>query len=74
MALVARFKCLSGFIMDVYDSPRIPKTDKTGYYITLQGIQEVEVWMAENSYTDKIKDQKDIDLFIQKGWIQSYAN
>jgi len=73
MAYVATFKCDSGFIMDVYDSPRIPKTESKGYYITLNGIKEVEIWMAENRYKDKIKEQKDIDLFIQKGWIKAYA-
>ena len=72
MAYVATFKCDCGFVMDLYDSPRIPKTNNKGHYITLNGIKEVEIWMAEQNYTDKIKEQKDIDFFISQGWIKSY--
>jgi hypothetical protein len=74
MAYVGTFKCDTGFVMDIYDTSRIPKTTNKGHYITLHGIKEVEIWMAEQGYTDKIKEQKDIDLFIKKGWIQSYEN
>ncbi len=75
MALVCRWKCPCGFEMDFYDTARVPKANKTGYYLTLLGLKEIEIYMAENGYIDKLgKDQKDIDLFIQKGWIKKYED
>ena len=63
------------FEMDFYDTARVPKANKTGYYLTLLGLKEIEIYMAENGYIDKLgKDQKDIDLFIQKGWIKKYED
>ena len=73
MAYVGTLKGLNNdFEMDIYDTNRVPKQNKSGYYITPQGILEVEVWKAENGVKDKIKDKEHIDLFISKGWIKKY--
>lgn len=74
MAYIATFQCVTGFVMDIYDSPRVPKTANPGYYVTISGIKEIEIWMAENRYKDKISKQDDIDFFIKQGWIRKYVN
>lgn len=74
MAYICSIKCDSGFEMDLYNTPRIPKKGYSSHYITMKGLQEVEIWMAEQGYKDKIKDQKDIDFFITQGWIRAYEN
>lgn len=73
MAYVASFKCECGFVFDIHNSPRVSKTKANSkYYITPLGIKEIQVYMAENEFEDKIKDMKDIEIFIEKGWIKPY--
>jgi len=73
MAYVATFKCECGFTFDIHDSVRVSKSQaQSSHYVTPIGVKEVEIYMAENEYDDKIKDIKDIELFIAKGWIQPY--